>query len=273
MATTKLYVPYSFSSKRTQERTVGLLKYIPGMSGALGSSTMEMLADVLAWYEMWINPEKVDWKYEFIQSTRPSAGSMVTFHYRRKNITMSVSGTTGWILNPSADSSGQYEDMTQSLLQGGNIMDAVKNAARGLGHDLNIPGVADDPTIAKNMSRPYGASRTKNAQNNSARKFLTRLRDLADEPMYYTDLYGVEHYNVKYIKIYTKQFPKGVMCEGYFTDFVIPESKDDMQTINYSFTFMVENFTPISQAQSVLGKYAGQMSGTGSALRGASGLF
>jgi len=96
---------------------------------------------------------------------------------------------------------------------------------------------------------------------------------MAEEPMYYMDLNGIEHYNIKYIKIFTKQFPYGVICEGFYKSFVIAESKDDYQTIPYSFTFEIENLRPISASQQILSKKAGQLTGTGSAIRSVTGGF
>jgi hypothetical protein len=108
-----------------------------------------------------------------------------------------------------------------------------------------------------------------NKLNNSPRKFLQRLRDIADEPMYYIDDEGCEHYNIKYIKIFTKQYPYGVICEGWFRSFEVPESADDLQTISYAFEFVVENMKP----DTILQRVAGMFSGIGSAAGGVAGLF
>lgn len=94
-----------------------------------------------------------------------------------------------------------------------------------------------------------------NKDSNSPRVFLRRLRDLADEPMYFIGLDGVEHYNTKYIKIYTKQYPAGMVCEGYFTKFDVPESGDDSITVNYSFDFNVESMKPITYLQKLAGMF------------------
>ena len=85
--------------------------------------------------------------------------------------------------------------------------------------------------------------------------------------MYYIDSNGIEHYNTKYIKIFTKQYPDGVICEGYFTSFNIPESKDDPQSIAYDFEFIIENMRPVTLIQRLLGMFAGHGSILGDATR------
>jgi len=94
------------------------------------------------------------------------------------------------------------------------------------------------------------------AMDNSPRIFLQRLRDMAEEPMYFVGLDGIEHYNTKFIKIYTKQYPNGVICEGYFVDFEVPESGEDAQTIDYTFNFTIESLTPMSILQDLAGMFA-----------------
>ena len=272
MAGSPGYTPFSFSSKKTQDNTVGLLNLVPGMGGVLGSITTDILSQLLAWYEMWVNPEKIDMKYQYVQATKQTAGALITFHYHRQNINMSVSGQSGWILNPTAGINSQYKDAATKYLQDGNIGKSIATSVRGTMKQVGIPGAS--PHVGNfSQGAPIGAARSKDRYNNSARIFLQRIRDIANEPMYYVDIYGVEHYNTKYIKIYTKQFPKGVICEGYFTDFSIPESKDDCETIAYSFSFVVENLAPISAAQQILGKYAGKATGTGSVIRSVTGVL
>lgn len=274
------FTPFSFSSKKTQNDTVGLLKAVGGAGGILGAGadmTADILAELLAWYEMWVNPEKIDMQYQFVQSVKQTAGAIATFHYRRQSINMSVSGKTGWILNPTANTNGQFENYASALLKQGKVKKSIQTSAKGfirqVGLPGQLPGVHDVPELAQSQGKPLGAARIKDRSDNSARQFLERLRGIADEPMYYVDLFGVEHYNTKYIKIYTKQYPKGVICEGYYTGFNIPEGKDDKQTIDYNFSFVVENLKPISEAQKILGKYAGARQGTGSAVRSVSGFF
>ncbi len=110
-------------------------------------------------------------------------------------------------------------------------------------------------------------------ENNSPRIFLRRLRELAEDPMYFIGTDGVEHYNTKYIKIYTKQYPQGVQCEGYFTKFDVPESGDDTQTVTYSFDFTVESIQPISELKKITGMFGGTTGNQiGSAIRTIPGL-
>lgn len=108
------------------------------------------------------------------------------------------------------------------------------------------------------------------AKNNSPRVFLKRLRTMAEEPMYFVDLKGIEHYNTKYIKIYTKQYPNGMVCEGYYTKFDVPESGDDAQTVDYSFNFVVEIMNPITALQRMAGMFGG--GARGGTLRSIPGL-
>lgn len=110
------------------------------------------------------------------------------------------------------------------------------------------PGVEGDKSF-KDQFRSLAKTQ------NSPRIFLKRLRDIANEPMYFVDWGGVEHYNAKYIKIFTKQYPDGVICEGYFTNFNIPETGEDAQTIEYSFQFIIESMKSVKALQNMAGMF------------------
>jgi hypothetical protein len=254
--------PFQFSSKLLQNQsTSGLLGInIGGTAGGLIQSTF-------AWYEMWINPEKVDISTTYQQKKQHTAGSIVTYHYRADTPTMSVSGQCGWI-------------MTRSQLENANVADQF---VAGLGYQ-HQPKSTDpnkkkfwtqgkDFFKFKGQTFPGQRRAEKLASdntNNSPRQFLSRLKGIADEPMYFIDSQGIEHYNIKFIKIFTKQFPTGVICEGYFTKFSIPESADDVQTITYNFDFIIENQVPVTYLDTKLSMYGtrGQGSAIGSVLTG-----
>lgn len=173
-----------------------------------------------SWYEMWINPEKVSLSRQFQVREVHTAGSIVAFHYRPQTIKMHVEGAVGWIAKGPFD-----ENSTASLFT--------------------------------NMSSSQSTvGLTSNSSDNSPRIFLKRLRDLAEDPAYYLGTDGVEHYNIKYIKIYTKQYPQGVQCEGYFTKFDVPESGDDAQTITYNFDFTIESLSAITDMKNILGMFS-----------------
>ena len=73
--------------------------------------------------------------------------------------------------------------------------------------------------------------------------------------------------------MFTKQYPSGVILEGYYTDFSIPESSEDAQTISYSFNFTVENIKPVTLVQRIAGMYADYGSVVGDLTSTASGFF
>ena len=162
--------------------------------------------------------------------------------------------------------------MTQSQMEDANVADQF---LAGLGYKHSSKHKEKDFFKFKGQSFP-GAGRAKKLAsdntNNSPRQFLSRLKGIADEPTYFVDSQGIEHYNIKFIKIYTKQFPTGLICEGYFTKFTIPESADDVQTITYNFDFIIENQTPVTYLDTKLSMFGtrGQGSAMGSALMGRS---
>lgn len=215
------FTPFKFSSRKTQVNSSQLGGLIPN------NPVSDLLNESMSWYEMWINPSKVNLSRQFQQQKQHTAGSIVTYHFRPDTWEMSVSGFCGWIaILPFEQPQGLLTTSPKKIFA--------------------------DP-----------------AKNNSPRVFLNRLRDIAQEAMYFVDLNGVEHYNTKYIKIYTKQFPNGMICEGYYKNFNIPEDSEDAQTIAYDFTFTVENFAPITALQKMSGMFGGgQLGGTLRALPG-----
>lgn len=221
------FTPFQFSSRKTQVNTTQLGGLIPA------NPISSLLSESMAWYEMWINPEKVTLSRNYQNKMQHTAGAIVTYHYRPDVINMNVSGVCGWV--------------------------------------ALAPQEEDNPIF--NLLKGKSAIKSGNMQN-SPRIFLNRLRNIADEPMYFIGLDGVEHYNTKYIKIYTKQYPSGVVCEGYFKKFEVPESGEDAQTINYSFDFTIESLKPISFLQKVSGMWGSSkgLGGVGGAIRAVPGL-
>lgn len=228
------FIPFQFSSKLTQAKASmgGIKGLLPGL-GSLGASVANLSSkagkflgqEQATWYEMWINPQKVSLKQPFQQKRQHTAGSIVTFHYRPDVQTMSVGGVCGWIArNP------QSEKEQSAIIK-------YKNPKKW-------KSVNDALGVPSNTQR-----------KNSPRIFLQRLREMAQEPMYYIDTEGIEHYNIKYIKIFTKQYPKGVLCEGYYTSFEVPEEGEDVQTINYSFEYIIEIMTSLEDLKSMGGMF------------------
>lgn len=237
--------PFQFSSRRQQELTMGSAFGI-----SIGGNIGQLLKSSFSWYEMWINPEKVDIATTYKQKRQHTAGSIVTYHYRRDVLTMSVSGHCGWVMIESKNKKG-----VSARVKGPSgeelLMDALVytgSSRKPWNIERNAPDEPRSPTQTGLKS---------DNTDNSPRVFLKRLKSIADEPMYFVDLKGIEHYNTKFIKIYTKQFPDGVICEGYYTRFTVPESAEDVQTIAYNFEFMVENLTPISFLEKKLGMWGG----------------
>jgi len=201
------FTPFQFSSRMTQTNVSQFGGLIPE------NPISDLINERSAWYEMWINPQKISLNRDFLQKKQHTAGSIVTYHYRADATKMKVSGVCGWIaINPQKDKD------ERSLFS--------KNV-------FNI------------------------AKRHSPRIFLERLRNIAEENMYFVDLNGIEHYNTKYIRIFTKQYPDGMICEGYYTSFNIPEEGEDAQTITYDFDFIVETMMPVMQLKSMIGMFGG----------------
>jgi len=215
------FSPFQFSSRMTQVNTSQFGGLIPS------NVVSNLFNEASAWYEMWINPEKVNITREFINKYEHTAKSVVTYHFRSDIEKMKVSGACGWIaIQPQKDKDDRSLGFKKPD-KGHNYMNFLeKNKVK--------------------MALP---------KRNSPRIFLKRLKDIAEEPMYFIDLKGMEHYNTKFIKIFTKQYPDGMMCEGYYKNFEVPESGDDAQTINYSFDFMIERKIPVLELKNILGMF------------------
>jgi hypothetical protein len=125
-----------------------------------------------------------------------------------------------------------------------NLSKVVASAAKG-----DIKGLFQTPWNTSNSHS--------NNFDNSPLVFLNRLKSIANEPMYYIDTEGIEHYNIKYIKLFTKEYQDGVIYEGYFNRFDVDEQVDYGETVGYSYEFVIENETPVTLVQRVLGAYAG----------------
>jgi hypothetical protein len=247
--------PFQFSSKLLQEQTTSSPAGIISLGGSIGSS----IQTTFSWYEMWMNPEKVDINYAYIQKKQHTAGSIVTYHYRRETPIMSVSGYCGWIaIQSQADTNSLQKQMNIAL--GKTQHDRMQ---------LQKFFTTGKFQLSSEALRPAKDTLVSDNTDNSPRVFLKRLKDIADEPMYFNDTQGTEHYNIKYIKIFTKQYPDGIICEGYYTRFQVPEAADDPQTVAYSFEFVIENMSPATTIDNKLGMFGstGQGAAIGSVLR------
>jgi len=216
------FTPFQFSSRMTQTNTSLMGGLIPS------NPISDLVNETIAWYEMWINPQKLSLKRDYIRKQQHTARAIVTYHFRPDTYKMSVSGVCGWIMiNPQKDKDDRSLGFTNP---------------KNLGH-------FNDYWKKENV-------KMNPATRNSPRIFLNRLRDIADEPMYFVDLEGIEHYNIKYIKIFTKQYPEGMVCEGYYTSFHVPEEGDDAQTINYDFEFIIERMVSVTAMKEMLGMFS-----------------
>lgn len=255
LSTRTILTPFHFSSKKLQADTM--------LANNLSSNlSTELIQSLLSWYEMWVNPEKVDLSRKYINTgPQHTAGAIVTQHFRPDVHIMQVSGSVGYVAVQS-----RLEEATTAAIQ--SVIDPTKWSK------FNIKDIYKDTT--KSLTEGLGSeilsfkTGARNRLNNSPRLFLKRLRELADSPAYYLDKNGIEHYNTKFIKIFTKQYPDGVICEGYFNYFTVPESSDNAMTIDYSFEFVVENMIPVSFIQRMAGMFAGTGSALGDMLRSSS---
>lgn len=263
--------PFLFSSNMLQQQT------LQGTSSDLTSLiTKGLLSEttqtISSWYEMWINPSSITINDRYIQNRQHTAGSIVTFHYRQDVKILSVAGAVGWvqIVSPAQNSEiGEF-----NIFKGDTS--GIKRGLRDKYGTYQTDGVTDVSKLKAqlntwNPSNSQGirlkSGRHGNINNNSPRLFLQRLKDLADQPSYYYDIYGQEHYNVKYIKMYTKQFPTGAIAEGYFTTFQVPETSDDSQTVHYNFEFIIENLRQITSTQRLAGMYSTSRNASNSSTR------
>jgi len=245
--------PFQFSSNKLQNANSKFDSTDPTKRSLLSDT----YSSALSWYEMWINPQGVTIQDTFIQQEQHTAGAVVTHHYRKALGILNVKGIAGWVAIQS-----ELELLRNQAL---GLMRNPKKAGALYG---NVKKTGKD----KFLANPFNSKNQKgnsNKLNNSPRQFMERLRNLAYEPTYYYDSQGREHYNSKFIKMYTKQYPTGVICEGYFKEFVVPESEEDTQTIQYSFIFVIQDMQPVTLIQRV----AGMFSPAGSIVGGGLGLL
>ena len=251
MAIKTLITPFQFTSRELMAKS--LLGNKVSSNNRATSVALESLHSLISWHEMWVNPQSVALTTQQINSkVKHTAGGIVTHHYRRDITVMKCSGVVGWIMIKS-----ELEKMRDGVIE--SLTDP-NNFGQGIGDTIS-GGFAE---IGENLTGFIAGKR--NTTNNSPRLFLERLRNLALAPMYYTDKDGIEHYNTKMIKIFTKQYPDGLICEGYFNYFNVPESSSDAQTVAYDFEFIVENEKPVSTLQRLLGMFSGTGNVAGSAL-------
>jgi len=174
------------------------------------------------WYAMWINPESLDYPWQYVNNIVMTAKGFAVYHWRPRLITISVSGQSGWILRPS-----MLEELVGDLYQHAKKEEWKKFGPRisQFGSDLF------DRLVLGGQLTDYDLS---------PRKFIENLRRIVEEDMFMEDDEGIEFYNVKYLHIFTKQFPEGKVLKGFATDFRVSERATDPQSIPYSFTFVVQ---------------------------------
>jgi hypothetical protein len=229
----------------------------------MGGAIEEQFNTLFSWYEMWINPDKLTINTEFLNKKEHTAGSIVTYHFRKDAGVMSASGQCGWIMIQS-----DMDKLKDLAMKGAFTKSSMSSAADFGKQILNQAGLTGSKKGGKTFLQNYSTYAGKSVSlDNSPRTFLKRLRELAEEPMYFYDADGVEHYNTKFIKIFTKQYPDGVICEGYYKKFSVPETSDDVQTIDYNFDFIIENYKQIGLIERTLGMFSGAGSAVGEIIR------
>lgn len=155
-----------------------------------------------------------------------------------------------------AQAKSNYEAAKEKYRNSKGGRKTIEKAASNLGNSYKTGATSPNSFLKSDYA---------NRTNNSPSLFLSRLKLTADEPMYYIDKEGVEHYNPKYIKMFTKQYPDGIIYEGYFRSFNIVETPD-FETVDYDFVFVAEKGTPVTFMQRVLGMYSGYTSVAGDAM-------
>ena len=86
-----LLTPFQFSSSKMQADTL-LANNLPN------SVATDLALTMLAWHEMWVNPEKITMNDKYINTgPQHTAGSIVTQHFRQDVTMMSVSGEVGYV--------------------------------------------------------------------------------------------------------------------------------------------------------------------------------
>jgi hypothetical protein len=205
-----------------------------GLTPFLFTSVHE-LNETGRWFQMYINPTELAFTNTPMQSVTHTKGAVATTHWRNDLVKITAKGASGWILKESMVQS-ITQDLIHDVINGGDAVKTLKKYGQTI---LNVP------------QSSFNLSGFNNA-NTTARSFLKSLTDIALEDMYFTDNDGIEYYNQKKILVYTKQFPLGLIINGYFTNFVVPETAQDGQVINYSFNFTSETEDDSQQGASFL---------------------
>ena len=236
-------LPFQFSSgKRQYEVSAGI-----ETTSVLASLGLDAVIDVIGWYEMWINPHSLQEQNAFRQTQQHTAGAIITQFFRPENTVINCSGKCGWVRIHSIVEelkSGMISAAINSKISTKDVLHQAKDSIK--------EAVADYGALPWNQKSSHA-----NRFNNSPLLFLKRLQSMALEPMYYIDDEGVEHFNPKYIKCFTKKHPDGVIYQGFFNTFNIQEDVDLGETLAYEFSFTIEKETPVTLVQRILGAYAG----------------
>jgi hypothetical protein len=253
--------PFQFSSGKRQHDV--LLGYKP--TGMLSNLAADAISDMLAWYEMWINPASITKQSKYRQTQQHSAGAIVNYFYRPEYTVMSCQGKIGWVRIHSVLEEVKANAVS-NLIRGEKSIKDVNSGVSAL--DGAKEALEDYAHLPWNIKSSHA-----NRFNNSPLQFLRRLKALADEPMYYIDDEGVEHFNPKFIKCFTKEYPDGIMYKGFFDTFTIDENTDLGETLSYQFVYVIQSETPVTLIQRVLGAYAGFGSAIGDLTSLASGVL
>ena len=215
-----------------------------GITPFLFTSERE-IAETGRWFEMYINPETVNISTKPINSKTHTKRAIVTTHWRNDHPELKASGKSGWILKPSILEQVGKEAI-RDILDPKKTVDYVKKYGDKLQEDVTNIGKG---VKAGNLN----FVNTKSANITiTPRDFISQLHQIALEDMYYIDENQVEHYNAKKLQIYTKRYPRGIIIDGYFSDFTIPENANDPQAISYDFSFVIETFNDSMQSTNFL---------------------
>lgn len=181
------------------------------------------------WYSMYINPERLDFPWEHVfQKTMTAKGWTVT-HWRPQLITLSLAGQSGWVLAPSL-----LEELAGDLFSDLRKKKVAEWGGSSFWRRLEKHG--------QDLFEMMKSGQSETDYDLNPRKFIKRLSGMMEEDMYQEDSNGKEYYNKKYIHAYTKLFPEGVIFEGFCSRFSVNEAAGDVQSIPYSFSFVVEDY-------------------------------
>lgn len=207
----------------------------------LFTSDQELQDNSNLWYIMWVNPQKIDFRFTPRQTETFTKKGYGVLHWKNEPPVISFSGISGWLFG------GELDVTTRT-----NISSAadVFNPNRPDVQNLQDP----DLTQAFNHFKKGGfgefvhgmeyldkmGETLQTSSVNDPRLFVSRLRRVALQDKYYFNYSsGVYEYNNRQLLIYSKRYPEGRQLNGFFESFSIPESAQDPQYVRYDATFRV----------------------------------